>query len=50
MSSKRYVESKNKGTDEHIYKTEMELQMQKTNLWLPGGWHIYSTEYKIDSQ
>ena len=37
MSSKRYVDSKNKGTDEHIYKTEMELQMQKTNLWLPGG-------------
>ena len=36
MSSKRFVESKNRGADEHIYKTEMELQRQKTNLWLPG--------------
>ena len=25
-----------KGTNELIYKTEIELQMQKTNLWLPG--------------
>ena len=24
-------------TNELIYKTEIELQMQKTNLWLPGG-------------
>ena len=24
------------GTNELIYKTEIELQMQKTNLWLPG--------------
>ena len=27
---------KKKGTDELIYKTEVESQMQKTNLWLPG--------------
>ena len=27
---------KKKGTNELIYKTEVELQMQKTNLWLPG--------------
>ena len=26
-----------KGTNELIYKTEIEPQMQKTNLWLPGG-------------
>ena len=26
-----------KGTNEIMYKTEKELQMQKTNLWLPGG-------------
>ena len=32
-----YVESKKKGTNELIYKTEIESQMQKTNLWLPGG-------------
>ena len=25
-----------KGTNELIYKTEIELQMQKTNLWLSG--------------
>ena len=25
------------GTNELIYKTEIELQMQKRNLWLPGG-------------
>ena len=24
------------GTNEPIYKTEIESQMQKTNLWLPG--------------
>ena len=28
---------KKKVTNEFIYKTEIELQMQKTNLWLPGG-------------
>ena len=26
-----------KGTNELIYKTEIESQMQKTNLWLSGG-------------
>ena len=25
------------GTIELIYKTEIESQMEKTNLWLPGG-------------
>ena len=25
-----------KGTNELMYKTETELQMQKSNLWLPG--------------
>ena len=25
------------GTNELIYKTEIESQIQKTNLWLPGG-------------
>ena len=25
------------GTNELIYKTEIELQMSKTNLWLSGG-------------
>ena len=24
------------GIDELIYKTKIELQMEKTNLWLPG--------------
>ena len=28
---------KEKGTNELIYKTEVESWMQKTNLWLPGG-------------
>ena len=41
-----YVESKKKDTNELIYKTEVELWIQKTNLWLPehkeGGinWEI----------
>ena len=26
------------GTNKLIYKTEVESQMQKTNLWLPGDW------------
>ena len=26
-----------KGTNELIYETEIESQMQKTNLWLPEG-------------
>ena len=53
--------SKKNVTDEPIYKTEIESQMQKTNLWLPGGkggrrdklgdWdrHIHTTIYKIDN-
>ena len=28
---------KKNGTNELIYKTEIESQMQKTNLWLPDG-------------
>ena len=28
---------KKKGTNELIYKTEVESQIQKTNLWLPGS-------------
>ena len=31
------MESKQKGTNELIYKTEIELQMKKTNLRLPKG-------------
>ena len=30
------AESKKNGTNEPIYKTEIEAQMQKTNLWLLG--------------
>ena len=26
-----------KGTNERIYKTEVEARMQETNLWLPGA-------------
>ena len=26
-----------KGANKHVYKTEIESQMQKTNLWLPEG-------------
>ena len=38
LSTRKYVESKKKnGTNELIYKTEIESQMLKTNLWLPGG-------------
>ena len=45
-----YVESKKKGTNELIYKTEVESWMWKTNLWLPGdrgGWGI-NREIGID--
>ena len=35
MESKE--KKKKKGTNKLIYKTEIELQMQKTNLWLPGS-------------
>ena len=50
------------GTNELIYKTETNLQMLKTNLWLPkgkcGGWdksgvwdeHTHTTIYMIDDQ
>ena len=53
---------KKKDTNEHTYKTEIDPQTQKTNLWLPmgKGWgrdklgiwdeHIYTTIYKIDNQ
>ena len=55
-----YVESKKKGTNELMYKTEIELQMQKTNLWFPGSkggrnklgdcdWHTHTTTYKTDN-
>ena len=50
------------GTDEPVYKVEIETQMQRTNVWIPrgkGGWeelgdqdsHIYTTDtmYKIDN-
>ena len=33
----RYVESKKQGTTELIYKTEIELQRWKINLWLPDS-------------
>ena len=57
--------TKKNGTNELIYKTEIESQMQKTNLWLPKGkvgggggreklgdwdYHIPTTIYKIDNQ
>ena len=29
-----YVKSRKSGTNEFIYKTEIESQMQETNLWL----------------
>ena len=45
------------GTTELIYKTEIESQMWKINLWLPGwgggdklgdwDWHIHMTIYEI---
>ena len=38
-----------KGTNELTYKTEVESQMQETNLWLPGDRHIHTTRYKIDN-
>ena len=31
-----YMWNLKKGTNKLIYKTEIGLQMQKTNLWLPG--------------
>ena len=52
------------GTNEHIYKTEADLQILKTNLWFPkgtcgeegkdksGAWdeRIHSIVYKTDKQ
>ena len=36
-------------TDELIYKTEIESQIQKTNLWLPkGGWGGKNWEIEIN--
>ena len=45
--------------NELIYKIEVEPQMQKTILWLPGerrcnklgdwDWHIHTTVYKTDN-
>ena len=32
-----YVGIQRKATNESIYKTEIELQIQKINLWLLGG-------------
>ena len=52
------------GTDEPVYKVEIETQMQRTNVWTPrgergGGWlcdelgdwdfHIYTNMYKMDN-
>ena len=33
----RLKKKKKKATNEFIYKTEIRLQMKKTNVWLPGG-------------
>ena len=41
------------GTNKFIYKTEIESQMQKTNLWLSGGkawvWGGINWEFEIDT-
>ena len=43
-----YVEYKN-STQELIWKTEIQSQVQKTNLWLPGGkWGGINWEIWID--
>ena len=51
------LKKKKRGTNERIYKTEVESQMQKTSLWLSGdkGGGInqetgidYTTMYKMD--
>ena len=39
---------KKKGTNELIYKIEVESQMQKTNLQLPGGDEYVNWEIGID--
>ena len=47
------MESKKNGTNELIYKTEIESQMQKTNLWSPRGkggginWEIGTDIYTL---
>ena len=49
------------GTNEFIYKTEIESWMYKTNWWLPGetvwrdklgdlDWHIHTIIYKTDNE
>ena len=38
---------KKNDTNELIYKTEIESQMQKTNLWLPGGKHGGGINWEI---
>ena len=40
---------KKKGTNEPIYKIELESQMQKTNLWLPGSKWGINWETGIDT-
>ena len=49
-----HVESKNMCLDEFVYKTEVESQIQKTNLWLPGykewggiNWEIGTDIYTL---
>ena len=61
QKSVAFLYTNNKGT--YIYKTEIDPQTQKTNLWLPKGkgggekdklgvWdeQIFTTIYKIDNQ
>ena len=57
------MESEKIGIDDLIYKTEIETQTYRTNVWIPRGkgegwdelgdwdWHIYTidTMYKIDN-
>ena len=45
-----HVESKNMGMDEFVYKTEVDSQIQKTYLWLPGykEWGGINWEIGID--
>ena len=54
------MNSKKTGTNELLYKTEIEFQMQKTSLWLERGGagrdklvnlccHIHTTIYRADN-
>ena len=46
------AESKENDTNELIYKTETDSQIQKTNLWLPKGkgpWGGINWEFGIDT-